>query len=359
MLLCKSAWQPPVHPNRYCCRFLLVLIGVFLSAGHSVCGQEDSVEGVIVPGTRAFLEHPEVFFESPQQQSLCLAIFRGDLQRVKEECRESGIVNAKGKYGVTPLFWAYLSRRMSVYKYLLEQKADPNIATNIPYSLTPNEPSFSFSEGDSVIYMAANNKLSEEWLRIALRNSKPRQWVHSRSGGDLLHAFFRSRGGGTRQTAETLTQLITFGVDLDQQANDGQTALAYAVSENLYALATQLLEAGASPACYDNSDYQVIHLLAISYRARQNTFRESPIAKSRWDASQEKKDWDKLVGLLRDKGFRLTDALLDLERAADPQSGLGYMYKRRLARQDRFCCGTGRKLQETLGDSVEELPPQQ
>ncbi|MFN5437086.1 MAG: hypothetical protein ACK5ES_21155, partial [Planctomyces sp.] len=100
-------------------------------------------------------------------------------------------------------------------------------------------------------------------------------------------------------------------------------------------------------------------LLAISYRARQNTFREIPIAKSRWDASQEKKDWDELIGLLRDKGFKLTDALLDLERAADPQSGSGYMYKRRLARQDRFCCGTGRKLQETLGDSVEELPPQQ
>ena len=91
----------------------------------------------------------------------------------------------------------------------------------------------------------------------------------------------------------------------------------------------------------------------------QRHFREYPDEKLRWDASQEKKDWDELIGLLRDKGFKLTDALLDLERAADPQSGSGYMYKRRLARQDRFCCGTGRKLQETLGDSVEELPPQQ
>jgi hypothetical protein len=329
---------------------------------HMTCftfGGDEFKEYPIADATRAFLEHPEVFYDSAQQQALCLAILSGDLAAVEKACGDGASITAEGRHGVTPLFWGYLSGKMRVFEFLLLRGANPDVPVVLPRGASIDDNVCQFRTGDSVFYMAAKNRLSENWLRTILKHTKPRQWVHPVSGDDLLHAFFASRSGGVDQTAETLDQLIKFGVDLDLQGTDGYTPLRYAIMGDRYDLASRLVKAGASPACYDTHDRQAIHAIAAEYRTMQRHFREYPDEKLRWDASQEKKDWDELIGLLRDKGFKLTDALLDLERAADPQSGSGYMYKRRLARQDRFCCGTGRKLQDTLGDSVEELPPQQ
>ncbi|MFM7166429.1 MAG: ankyrin repeat domain-containing protein, partial [Planctomycetaceae bacterium] len=289
-----------------------------------------------------------MFFDDLRQQALCTAIFSGDLSAVEKLINDGASGSAEGRHGVTPLFWAYLSRKYKVYEYLLAHGADPNVSVNLPRELSPGEIVFQFRPGDSVLYMSAKNRMSEQWLCVALKHSKPRQWTHPGSGNNLLHAFLEGRDGGAPQTPETLDQIIKFGVDLDLQGDDGYTPLCYAVSDLHYNLATRLLKAGASAACYDSSDEQIIHTLAQQYKNRQTPGSRSPEDKARWDQSQTKKDWDELIALLREKGFKLTDALLDLERAEAGNRG-AYMYQRRLRREDRFCCGSGRKLQDQLG----------
>ena len=335
---------------------LVAVIAIMCMAGFAPIHGDESTEYVVPEKTRAFLEHPEVFYDDVRQQKLCKAILSGDLTAVQKEITDGASINAEGRHGVTPLFWAYLSRKYQLFEYLLARGADPHVSVYIPSDLRPGEPSHKFGEGDSVLYMSAKNRMSEQWLRVTLRYAKPQQWIHPMGGDSVLHAFFADRGGGAFQTPETLDLIIKSGVDLDLQGDDGFTPLLYAVRRRHYALASQLLKAGASPACYDINDEQVIHNLAREYQARQESANKYPGSRDNWEVSQEKKDWDELITLLRQKGFKLTDALLDLERAADPDNGRGYMVERRMRREDRFCCGSGRKLQDQLGDSVEDLP---
>ncbi|MFM7169219.1 MAG: ankyrin repeat domain-containing protein, partial [Planctomycetaceae bacterium] len=317
-------------------------------AGFAPIHGDESTEYVVPDKTRTFLEHPEVFYDDDRQQKLCKAILSGDLTAVEKVITDGASISAEGRHGVTPLFWAYLSRKYQLFEYLLAKGADPNVSVYVPSDLRPGEPSFKFGQGDSVLYMSSKNRMSEQWLRVTLRYAKPQQWTHPMGGDNVLHAFFEDRGGGAFQTPETLGLIIKSGVDLDLQGDDGYTPLSYAVRRRHYALASQLLKAGASPACYDPGDEQIIHHLAGEYQVRHQSADEYPAEQARWEASQEKKDWDALIKLLRQKGFKLTDALLDLERAEAGNRG-AYMYQRRLRREDRFCCGSGRKLQDQLG----------
>ena len=356
----------PVHPD---CWFFQVLPGgwlkhvalamlLLLQTTGPGMGGDDFKEYPVEEATRVFLEHPEVFYDSAQQQALCLAILKGDLAAVEQACAEGASVTAEGRHGVTPLFWSYLSGRLRVFQFLLLRGANPDVPVVLPRGLRIDDHVFRFRAGDSVFYMSAKNRLSEKWLRTLLQHAKPRQWVHPDGGGDLLHAFFENRSGGVSQTAETLDQLIRFGLDPDLQGSDGATPLHAAIRGRHYSLASRLLRAGASAACYDRDHQQVIHAVAARYRNMQSSFRQFPDEQVRWEASPEKREWEELIGLLRERGFRLKDALLDLEQADDAGDVSGYLLNRRLQRQDRFCCGTGRELQEQLGDTVEELPPQ-
>ena len=335
---------------------LIACIAIICMGGFAPVQGDEFAEYPVSGKSRAFVEHPEVFYDDDRQQALCKAILSGDLTAVEKAITDGASITAEGRHGVTPLFWAYLSRRYKVFEYLLAKGADPNVSVYLPKDLSPGENVFQFRQGDSVLYMSAKNRMSEQWLRVTLSYSKPRQWTHPNGGDDVLHAFFQSRLGGVPQTPETLDQIIKFGVDLDLQGDDGYTPLYYAVNSYRYDLAIKLLKAGANPACYDPGDDQIIHTLAREYQTRQRSANKYPAEQARWEASQEKKDWDELITILRQKGFKLTDALLDLERAADPDNGRGYMVERRMRREDRFCCGSGRKLQDQLGDSVEDLP---
>ncbi|MFM7868068.1 MAG: ankyrin repeat domain-containing protein, partial [Planctomycetaceae bacterium] len=252
------------------------LIAIMCMAGFApICGDE-SAEYPVSGKTRTFLEHPEVFYDDIRQQALCKSILGGDVTAVEKVINEGASIIAEGRHGVTPLFWAYLSRKYKVFEYLLAKGADPNVSVYVPSDLDPGDNMFLFWQGDSVLYMSARNRMSEQWLRVTLRYAKPQQWTHPMGGDNVLHAFFHHRGGGAYQTPETLDLIIKSGVDLDLQGDDGYTPLSYAVRRRHYALASQLLKAGASPACYDPGDEQIIHHLAGEYQVRHQSADEYP-----------------------------------------------------------------------------------
>jgi len=94
--------------------------------------------------TLVFLQHPEVFYDDDRQQQLCKAILSGDLTAVEKAIADGASINAEGRHGVTPLFWAYLSRKYKVFEYLLAKGADPNVSVYVQSDLDPGDNLFLF-----------------------------------------------------------------------------------------------------------------------------------------------------------------------------------------------------------------------
>ena len=66
---------------------------------------------------------------------------------------------------------------------------------------------------------------------------------------------------------------------------------------------------------------------------------------------------DYMGAILRKQGFSLTEALKDLERVDAEGSSSDYMRQRRIRREDRFSCESGREFRESLEDDPDFEDP--
>jgi ankyrin repeat protein len=310
----------------------------------------------IPPEVQTFLERPEVFFDDLAVVGLCKRIATGDLSAVHQYLAMGLSVDVKGRSGVTPLLWSYKSRQFTIFSLLLEKGANPDVSVSIPVNEFPAELAVPYTFGDSVFYMAVRNRVSAKWVDSILAKAKRRQWVHPDGGGDVLHAFFGGSSPGVCRTHRVLDELIRFGLDLDLEDEFGFTPLRLAVRNQEYGFATRLLKAGASAECYYHDDYQLIHFLASSFRNQSGSVEASQESQG-LRVSDRQKEWDELLGILREKGFSLTEALKDLERAEDSGSKQRYMRQRRIRREDRFSCESGREFRESLEDDPDFEDP--
>ena len=327
-----------------------------LSVMGPVRADEIGRKPVIPKEVREFLGKPEVFFKQPDHLNLCGAIFEGDVAGVERSLKAGTSANLKGEYGVTPLFWAYKSRQFEVFRLLLKAGADPNVPVLVPYEVNPRDFGFPCDRGDSVLYMAIRNQMSKQWIDELLRYVKSNRWVHPVSSGSILHAFFADATRGSCRTSEVLKTICGLGPDLDHADRAGYTPLRLAVLNSDYGFACDLIRAGASVACYGEGDLQLIHFLAIRYRTLSELPGSSDGASSGFTPVMQK-EWDELLGILREKGFSLTEALKDLERAEDSGSKQRYMRQRRIRREDRFSCESGREFRESLEDDPDFEDP--
>jgi hypothetical protein len=330
--------------------FSIVCPAVYiLSIMRPVLADEIGRKTVIPREVREFLRKPEVFFKQSDHLDLCGAIAEGDVAGVERSLQAGTSANIKGEYGVTPLFWAYKSRQFDVFRLLLKAGADPNVPVLVPYEVNPRDFGFPCDRGDSVLYMAIRNQLSKQWIDELVKHVKPDRWVHPVSNGSILHAFFADPNRGTCRTSEVLRAICGLGPDLDHADRAGYTPIRLAVSCSDYGFACDLIRAGASVACYSEGDLQIIHFLALRYKTLAETPGSSDGSLSGFNPVMQK-EWDELLGILREKGFSLTEALKDLERAENSGSKQRYMRQRRIRREDRFSCESGREFRESLED---------
>ena len=145
--------------------------------------------------------------------------------------------------------------------------------------------------------------------------------------------------------------LIRLSLDLNVQTRDGSTALMLAVEQLNYSRAVHLVQAGAGLTCCDAYHRQLIHIMASNSRHRMRHQREYPEVIGEWEAAVEKRDWDRLMAALRQQGFSLIEALVDLEKQGDDLGRRGCLYQRRLQRDDAFCCHSGRELELDLREA--------
>src|SRR5699024_12662879 len=65
------------------------------------------------------------FFDDPVQRSLANAVERGNIDQARVAIENGAEVNAVGKEGMVPLFWALTKQNIDGFRFLLEQGADP------------------------------------------------------------------------------------------------------------------------------------------------------------------------------------------------------------------------------------------
>ena len=95
------------------------------------------------------------YFSDPQVVALARASQSGDVAAIDRLVAEGVNVNAKGKYGLTPLFFALAARNREGFQRLLKHKGDPNIQSET---------------GESAISLAAKVEDDSYFLESALKH---------------------------------------------------------------------------------------------------------------------------------------------------------------------------------------------
>jgi len=166
------------------------------------------------------------YFTSPAELALIDAAGAGDVRKLERLVAQGADVNVRGRYGMTPAFWALAHLSKDGLAFLLEHGADPNA------QLTP--------DGNSVMSLSAMG--SDSWyLREAIDH-----------GGnvDLMNPISRHTPIFDAMLAlrdENVRMLIAAHADLNAVDKMGITPSMVAAGQWRYDWVYELLIAGADP----------------------------------------------------------------------------------------------------------------
>jgi hypothetical protein len=230
------------------------------------------------PGNRVY--YASNFFADEKVAELAEAAKFGDVERIDAIVGEGVNVNAKGKEGISVLFYAMSGESLDGFRRLLERGANPNQQAD---------------DGDSVVSVAAARQESEA-LKLAI--------VHG--GNPNLHTpvppstpnvtytdftptpIFNAIRGRNPENAKIL---IKAGADLSARDSFGNTPLIEAASSGSFEVMYVLLEAGADYRAKDEwGCYKVTRDLL---QERAGTAPQSRAFKAR----------QKCIEFLRNKGI--------------------------------------------------------
>jgi len=177
------------------------------------------------------------FFDDPVQRSLANAVERGNIDQARVAIENGAEVNAVGKEGMVPLFWALTKQNIDGFRFLLEQGADPNIVVNLPRHFQDRQA--------GAMEMAAQLE-NPAYLKALLEHGgDPNIIVNKGWDMPVLYRSIMSR------RPDNVLLLIKFGADIDHRDNAGQTPLIKATNATMFELALLLLRQGADPTIKD------------------------------------------------------------------------------------------------------------
>jgi hypothetical protein len=178
------------------------------------------------------------FFERRAEQELANAIADGDESRIAYLESRGTSVAAQGKEGMTYVYWAVVNRSKGGLIYLLTHGADPNKIFNPTGTQVAGLPDVLY--GTSPIAVAA--KLEDPWfLRYLAEHGGDVNLTNPISGwSPLVEALASNR-------RENVRYLISRGADLNTIDSIGSTPLAFAIGNQVFDIAYELLVAGADP----------------------------------------------------------------------------------------------------------------
>lgn len=281
---------------------------------------------------------PRLFFTQPEMIQACQAVREKSLPKL-EELQRAGIDwNLKGKDGITVLLWALLANDLPIFKQLLAWGADPNVPIHSRISILLSPLDYSICDGETVFFLSVRMHRKSEWAAAALAAGGDVNFVHSESKASVIGTMLKNPGIDRVVDMDVFRDAIQRGANLNYGDSIGSTPLMIAIAADQFDAAVHLVECGASVDCYDNRNWQAIHYLASFFAQNEEFFADNPDARKEWDESPEKKSFDRLVTLFRDRGHSLVEARVDYERRFQLVDGLDYMIWRRRMRSEKDPC---------------------
>jgi len=281
---------------------------------------------------------PSEYFQSLDAQRAASAIMSGTVDPLKKLHADRFDWNTQGREGTTMLLWAFLADEYQIFCQLLEWGADPDlpIQPTTPLDIYPNVRSF--STGDSVTILAAVVPRRTKWLAAAISHGANPN-VYGSVGQDTAFTTFLSRTQPTGETKSKLFELmIKMGADIQHRDARGDTVLLKTFLADNWDFTARLVELGSQTGCYDQRNWQLAHHVAFLEHQRREDNEKFPAKKQEWLDSPFRKDFERMVELLAERGFPLEDAIADVKRRNETIDGVPYMKWRRMQREDKDAC---------------------
>jgi len=178
------------------------------------------------------------YFDEQVQIDFARAVERGDEARMQDLVERGADVNAVGRAGMSPLFWALAKRNKVGFQFLLEHGADPNTVARD-------------ENGSLILTMVAAIAEDSDYLRLLLEHgANPDQETGSIGKTLLYSAIMHGR-------RENVRLLVEAGADLNNQDGNGQTPMMTAAAVDKFWIVRFLLDAGADPSVKNTSSNNV------------------------------------------------------------------------------------------------------
>lgn len=177
------------------------------------------------------------FFDDSTQRLLAEAVQRGNLEQAMAALAQGADVDAVGREGMTPLFWALAKQNIEGFRFLLAEGANPNIVVDLPRN---------FQDRQAGSMEIAAQLDDPAYLRSLLEHGGDPNTIVNRFGNiPLLYRAIMSR------RPDNVLLLLEFGADIDYRDSSGQTPLIKATNATMYEIALLLLREGADPTIKD------------------------------------------------------------------------------------------------------------
>jgi ankyrin repeat protein len=281
---------------------------------------------------------PRLFFTQPEMIKACQAVREKSLPQL-EELQRAGIDwNLKGKDGVTVLLWALLGDDLPIFKQLLAWGADPNVAIHSKATILLSPLDYSIIDGETVFFLCIRMQRKSEWAAAALVAGGDVNFIQKETKSSVIGTMLQNPRIDRTIDMDVFRETIQRGANLNYGDSVGRTPLMIAIVADQFEAAVHLVDCGASLDCYDNRNWQAIHHLASFFAQNEEFLSDNPDARKEWDESPEKKSFDQLVTLFRERGHSLVEARVDYERRFQLVDGLDYMIWRRRMRTEKDPC---------------------
>ena len=198
---------------------------------------------------------PEFYYKNAKVIELCNAISRNDEAAVDELLKQGVDINATGKEGMTPLWWAFSLNSISRFEMVLKKGGNPNIRTQLEY-------------GPSVMTFAVRHK-DVDYLRLALEYGGNPNYQDSDYDTLLFDAI---RYDNSLKKVELL---YNAGADLNHRNYMGNSYIEMAFDSSKYDIIYFFLENGADYSA-PMGNYTIADFCALAYQQSDKNYRLYP-----------------------------------------------------------------------------------
>lgn len=183
------------------------------------------------------------YFSGSLQIKLARAIEEESIPDIRALITQGADVNAVGKKGMSPVFWALVKQKYNSFEILLGNGADPNLVTEkkVEKKLYPNRPD---TKKISLMELVATMD-DPRYLRLALQyGGNPNTQAH----GPMLKGLTVLFSAIEKGNMENVNALIDAGADVNFVNTPGSNSpLGRARAYCRYDIVKQLIEKGADP----------------------------------------------------------------------------------------------------------------